>query len=161
MTSNQLTTEGFPHMHMVWKTLSAVHFLGHSDHFLIICSIIFQSFSHHFPIIFPSWSRHFFTMFKSFSHHFQIIFPSWSHQFPTMFKSLSHHFAIICSVIFPPVSHHVPVILPLFPHEFTKTRRRWPPQRQRPSSYHSLVTSVETRRGISQPSGENDGKNHS
>jgi hypothetical protein len=66
----------------------------HVPSFPIICkhfSIIFQPFttnfasssshlqqnSHHFPIIFPSFSHHFPIIFPSFSHHFPIIFPSF------------------------------------------------------------------------------------
>jgi len=63
---------------------------------------MFPSFSHHFPIIFPSFS----IIFPSCSHHFPIIFPSFSIISPSFshhFPSCSHHF-----------SHHFPIMFPSF-----------------------------------------------
>ena len=66
--------------------------------------------SHHFPIIFPSFSHHVPIMFPSCSQYFPIMFPSFSHQVPIMLPWFS--------IMFPRFSHHVPIMFPSCSHGF-------------------------------------------
>jgi len=112
-----------------------------------IFSSFVPSFSHHFPIIFPPFSNHFPIMVPPVSQHVQIIFPSFCHH-------LFHHFP----TSFPPCSRHFATFSPWI-------HQQKPGDDDLRSGKGPAATTAwwlpSTRRGISQPSGENDGKNHS
>ena len=107
----------------LWLIFPAINFnlfwIVHSSHHF---PIMFPSFSHHVPIMFPSICHHFPIMSLSFSHHVTIIFPScfpimlpsFCHHFPIIFPSSSHHVPIKFAMI----SHHVAISFPSFSHQF-------------------------------------------
>ena len=60
---------------------------GSSSEFWWLSWLSIQWYSHHIPIIFPSYSNDIPTIFPPSSHHIPIIFLSYSHYLPTIFPS--------------------------------------------------------------------------